>query len=111
MTRNICMGSTNKADYIPDKFEWMGCIHNWPKSSRPVKMKTRENISAMAMKGYSRIPQSSSITRTSPSDTLVSYPGYSLGEGSYPSAEVQSVYSITPTDWATKVFEILSIRN
>ena len=34
------------------------------------------------------IPQSSSITGTSPSDCLVSY----LGHSSYPSAEVQSVY-------------------
>ena len=31
------------------------------------------------------IPQSSSIAGTSPSDSLVSYPGHSLGE-SYPSA-------------------------
>ena len=37
------------------------------------------------------IPQSSSITGTSPSDYSVSYPGYSL-----PSAEHQSVYSIAP---------------
>ena len=36
-----------------------------------------------------RIPQGSSITGTSPSDCLVSYPGHSLGE-SYPSAEKQS---------------------
>ena len=45
------------------------------------------------------IPQSSSITGTSPSDCLVSYPGHSLGE-SYLSAERQSVYSPTPADWA-----------
>ena len=42
--------------------------------------------------GVLRIPQSSSITETSPSDCLASYPGHSWG-GSYPSAEVQSVYS------------------
>ena len=42
------------------------------------------------------IPQSSSITGTSPSDCLVSYPGHWLaGGGSYRSAEVQSVYSWT----------------
>ena len=51
-------------------------------------------------KGVLRIPQSSSITGTSPSDCLVSYLGYSLGEGSYPSAGVQSVYSTAPADWA-----------
>ena len=45
------------------------------------------------------IPQNSSITGTSPSDCLVSYPEH-LGE-SYPSAEMQSVYSTAPVDWAT----------
>ena len=30
----------------------------------------------------------------------MSYPGHSLGGGSYPSAEVQSVYSTAPADWA-----------
>ena len=45
------------------------------------------------------IPQSSSITRTSPSDCLVSYPRHSLGE-SYPSAEKQSVHYTAPADWA-----------
>ena len=46
-----------------------------------------------------RIPQSSSITKASPSDCLVSYPDHSLGE-SYPFAEIQSVYSTAPADWA-----------
>ena len=45
------------------------------------------------------IPQSSCITGTSPSDCLVSYPGHSLGE-SYPSVEVQSMYSTAPANWA-----------
>ena len=47
------------------------------------------------------IPQSSSITGTSPSDYLVSYPEDLLGE-SYLSAEKQSVYSTAPADW-TKI--------
>ena len=47
--------------------------------------------------GVLRIPQSSSITEASSSDCLVSYPGLSLGE-SYPSAEMQSVYSTTPVE-------------
>ena len=51
-------------------------------------------------KGVLCIPQSSSLTGTSPSDCLGSYPGHSLGGGSYPSAEKQSVYSTAPTDWA-----------
>ena len=52
--------------------------------------------------GVHRIPQSSSITEASPSDCLVSYPGHSLGE-SYPSAEIQSVYSTGPANWACGV--------
>ena len=50
--------------------------------------------------GVLRIPQSPSITGTSPSDRLVSYSGHSLGGGSYPSAEAQSVFSTAPVDWA-----------
>ena len=48
----------------------------------------------------SRLPQSSSINRASPSDFLVSLPGHSLGE-SYPSAEMKSVYSTALADWTT----------
>ena len=48
----------------------------------------------MTMKGYSTFPQ------TSPSDCLMSYTGHSL-RGSYPSADVQSVYSAAPTNWTT----------
>ena len=43
------------------------------------------------------IPRSSSITGTSPSDCLVSYPGHSL-RGGLPSAEMQSVYSTALAD-------------
>ena len=45
------------------------------------------------------IPQSYSITVASLSDYLVSYPGEGLGE-SYPSAEMQSVYSAAQVDLA-----------
>ena len=51
--------------------------------------------------GLPHIPQGPSITRTSPSNCLVSYPGHSLG-GSYPFAEVQSVYSTAPANWASE---------
>ena len=54
-------------------------------------------------RGVLRIPQSSSITGTSPSDFLVSISWHSLGVGSYPSAEKQSVYSTAPVDWASLV--------
>ena len=46
------------------------------------------------------IPQSSSITGAAPSDCLVSYPGYLVEGGSYLSAEMQSVYSTAPANWA-----------
>ena len=50
-----------------------------------------------------RIPQSSSITGISPSDCLVSYAGDLLvGSGTYPCAEMRSVYSTVPVDWASK---------
>ena len=54
-----------------------------------------------------RIPQSFSITGASLSEFLVSYPRYSLGE-SYPSVEMQSVYSTTPADWTTR--EVVPVR-
>ena len=50
--------------------------------------------------GVLHIPQTSSIIGTSPSGRLVSHPGLSWGGGSYHSAEVQSVYSTAPADWA-----------
>ena len=46
-----------------------------------------------------RISQSSSITGASPSNYLVLYPGHSSGE-SYPSTEIQLVYSAAPANWA-----------
>ena len=51
-------------------------------------------------KGVLSFPESYSITEASSSDRLVSYPGHSLGWGSYPSAKVQTVYSTAPADWA-----------
>ena len=46
-----------------------------------------------------RIPQSSR-TGTMPSDSLLSYPGHSFG--SYPTAKMQSVYTIASADWTQK---------
>ena len=48
------------------------------------------------------IPQSSSITEASPSDCLVSYSGHSLEGESYPSPEMQSMYSTAPAAWVIK---------
>ena len=50
--------------------------------------------------GVLNISQSSSIVGILPSDCLVSYQDTRWG-GSYPSAEMQSVYSATPADRAT----------
>ena len=63
--------------------------------------------------GVLRIPQGPSITGNSPWDYLVLYSGHSLG-GSYPSAEVQSVYSTAPADWAiigTTTGEVIRLYN
>ena len=49
--------------------------------------------------GVLHIRQSPSISGASASDCLVSY-YRTLIEGSYPSAELQSVYSTAPADWA-----------
>ena len=45
-------------------------------------------------------PTQNSRTGASPSDDLVSYPGYLLGMGSYPSTEMQLTYSSAPAYWA-----------
>ena len=67
-------------------------------------LRVRVDLGGDGNEGVLCIPQSPNITRTSPSDYLVSYPRHSfffffLG-GAYRSAEVQSVYSIAPADWA-----------
>ena len=41
-------------------------------------------------------PQSSGLTLALPSDCLMLYPGHLLEGGSYPSAEMESVYSTAP---------------
>ena len=50
--------------------------------------------------------QSSSITGTSPSDCLVSYQDTRL-ESLTPSAEMLSVYSTAPANWATTFMDYL----
>ena len=73
-------------------------------------LRPRVDLWAMAMKGYSVFPKTPAL------DYLVSYPGHSLG-GSYPSAEVESVYSTAPVDWAihrvkcqTVLFQIIQFN-
>ena len=50
--------------------------------------------------GVLLISQSSSITGASPPDCFMLYQWYSLFAGSYPSVEMQSVYSTTPAHGA-----------
>ena len=61
-------------------------------------------------KGVICIPQSSSITETSPSECLVSYSRFSLREY-YPSAEMESEYSEALADWATSSLSKVIISN
>ena len=63
---------------------------------------TTPDPSAPERDGYEGIlhnPQSSCITGASPSDCFTSYSVHSLEE-SYPSAEMQSVYSSAPADFS-----------
>ena len=53
--------------------------------------------------GVCRIPQGPSITGTSPSDCLVSYPEHS--------AEAQSVYSTAPADWELYDWNLIAEGN
>ena len=60
--------------------------------------------------GVLSIPQSSSITAASPSDCLISYLGHLFGK-SYPTAEMQLVYSTVPVDWTEHNLKIIYIRS
>ena len=60
-------------------------------------LQVRVDLGAMEIRVLC-IPQSSK-TGASLSDGLMAYPGCSLGE-SYPSAEIQLVYSTAPANWA-----------
>ena len=70
---------------------------HWIGPYQVLQLQDRVDRGAMAMKGYSVIPQSISITGISPSDCLVSYLGYSLRK-SFPFADKQSLYSIAAAD-------------
>ena len=56
-----------------------------------------------------RILHRSGVTGASPSDCLASYPGHLLEE-SYPSEEMQSVYSAAPAKWPTYPNILLGVR-
>ena len=71
---------------------------------RVLPLRARVDMGVMAVEGEPH-SQSFSITGNSPSDCLVSYSRHLLGGGSYPSAEMQSVYSRAPTDWASPGYD------
>ena len=84
---------------ISTQFKWRKVLFDQligPYQALPLKRDDNEGVLC--------IPQCSSITRASPSDCFVSYRKNSLWE-SYPSAEMQSVYSVPPTDWAKLILE------
>ena len=74
----------------------------WPKD-RTLLCATTRGQSRSKSDGYEgvlRIPQSSSFTGTSLSDSLMSYPEHLLvAGGGYSSSEMQSVYFTTTADW------------
>ena len=62
-----------------------------------LQLRARVDLGVMAMNGYSAFPKAWALLESFYS---VSYPGhYFLGGRSYPSEEMQSVYSTAPTDW------------
>ena len=56
------------------------------------------DLGSMAMKEYSAFPKAPAVLEHH-HQIIVSYPGHSMGFF-YSSAEMQSVYSIAPADWA-----------
>ena len=73
-----------------------------------LQLQTRVDLGSDSNEGVLCIPQSSSITGTSPSDCLVSYPGHLLRGVSYPSAEKQFVYSTAPPPQLTGQHSIVA---
>ena len=66
-----------------------------------VPLRARVNFGAMAMKGCSALPEAPVLQELHHQIWLVSYTAHLLvGGWSYWSAEMQSVYSTAPADWA-----------
>ena len=61
--------------------------------------RVRVYLGAMEIKRYSTFAKSSKLEPRH-KISFASYPGPSLGVESYPSAEMQSVYTTAPADWA-----------
>ena len=82
------------------------CLHSvWMSNNsiRPISGATtpgQNGPGSDGNEGVFHIPQSSCITGASPSDSLESYPRHSLRGQFYLSAEMRSVYFISPADLA-----------
>ena len=60
----------------------------------------RVDLGAMAMKGYSTFPKAPALLEPHHQIVLCHIQNTRWGGGSYPSVEVQSVYSTAAADWA-----------
>ena len=89
-----------KLFYLIKEWDPIKCFHSGPEW-------TREQWQSRVH----HIPQSSSITGVSPSDFLVSYLWHWLVGGSYPSVEMQSIYSTAPANWALEATRSPQIYN
>ena len=70
-------------------------------------LRVRVDLGAMAMNGYSTFPKSPSLAMRW---FNVIYRTLVDKEGSYPSAEMQLVYSTVSTDWAKRILSYLSSK-
>ena len=72
-------------------------------------LRARVDLGAMAMKEYSAFPKAPALLE--PHHQIVSchIQDTLYGGGSYPSAEVQSVYSTAPADWAIHRFKCQTV--
>ena len=72
-------------------------------------IRSRVDLGPMAMKGYSALPKAPALLE--PFHQIFSIISRTfVGVGSYPSAEVQSVYSTALADWACCCMKVLSVR-
>ena len=65
----------------------------------------------MAMMGYSAFPKAPALLKPHPQIVLchIQDTRFLGGQGSYPSAEVQTVYSTAPADYATYVWTLMGM--
>ena len=66
-----------------------------------LKLQARVDMWVMVMKEYSAFIKASISTWVSSSDFLESYQDTCCGVGSYPLADMHSVYPAAPVDWAS----------